>query len=128
MKTSIKLTALFLLASIGLFAAPAAKANIAIVPASKNVITFSSLPSERGVDVKIEKNEAGKAIVMIYDKDGNVLRKDVLSNGKGMEKAYILNQLENGDYTMEVTSNKQVVKKAIHVYEEGQTKMFIILD
>ena len=126
MKTSIKLTALFLLASTGLFAATTVKTNSNVAPSAKNEITFSSLPSERGVDVKVEKNAPGKAIIMIYDKDGNVLRKDVLSAKKGMEKAYILNQLENGDYTIEVTSNKQVVKKDIHVYDEGDTKMFII--
>ena len=126
MKNTIKLTALFLLASTGLFAATTVKTISTVAPAAKDEITFSSLPSERGVDVKVEKNAPGKAIIMIYDKDGNVLRKDVLSAKKGMEKAYILNQLENGDYTIEVTSNKQVVKKDIHVYDEGNTKMFII--
>jgi hypothetical protein len=126
MKNTIKLTALFLLASTGLFAATTVKTIAAAAPSAKDEITFSSLPSERGVDVKVEKNAPGKAIIMIYDKDGNVLRKDVLSAKKGMEKAYILNQLENGDYTIEVTSNKQVVKKDIHVYDEGDTKMFII--
>ena len=126
MKNTIKLTALFLLASTGLFAATTVKTSGTVAPSTKDVITFSSLPSERGVDVKVEKNAPGKAIIMIYDKDGNVLRKDVLSANKGTEKAYILTQLENGDYTIEVTSNKQVVKKDIHVYDEGDTKMFII--
>ena len=126
MKNTIKLTALFLLASTGLFAATTVKTSGTVAPSTKDVITFSSLPSERGVDVKVEKNAPGKAIIMIYDKDGNVLRKDVLSANKGTEKAYILTQLENGDYTIEVTSNKQVVKKDIHIYDEGDTKMFII--
>lgn len=126
MKNSFKLTALFLLASTGLFAATTTKATAAVFPSTKDVITFSSLPSQKGIDVKVEKSEPGKAIVIIYDKDGNVLRKDILSNSKGLEKGYILNQLENGDYTIEVTSNKQVVKKAIHVYDEDQTKMFIV--
>jgi len=126
MKNTIKLTALLLLASAGVFAA--ATASAAVVPSSTDVITFSSLPADKGVDVKLEKSESAKAIVMIYDKDGNVLRKDALSAAKGFEKGYILNKLENGDYTMEVTSNNKVVKKAIHVYEEGQNKMFIIQD
>jgi hypothetical protein len=125
MKNSIKLAALFLVASTGLFAATSAKAAT-VVPSTKDVITVSSLPSEDGVAVKVEKDEPGKAFVIIYDKDGNVLRKDVLSNDKGFEKGYILSQLENGDYTIEITSDKQVVKKDIHVYDEDQTKMFII--
>jgi hypothetical protein len=125
MKNTIKLTALFLLASTGLFAATTVT-KAAAAPSPKDAITVSALRSAMGVDVKLSNSEAGKAIVMIYDKDGNVLRKDVLSNTKGLEKAYILSQLDNGDYTMEVTANKQVVKKAIHVYDEDQTKTFII--
>jgi len=52
------------------------------------------------------------------------LRKDVLAGNRS--KGYILTTLENGDYTMEVTSNKQIVKKNIHVYDEGKTKTFIV--
>lgn len=120
MKNTIKITALALLISTGLFAATSAKAN-GTAPASANVITVSA----KGVIVKVDNSDA-KAIVMIYDKDGNVIRKDILSSNKGLEKGYILNQLDYGDYTMEVTSNKQVVKKAIHVYDEGKTKTFIV--
>ncbi|MEO6978635.1 MAG: hypothetical protein ABI113_09665, partial [Mucilaginibacter sp.] len=60
----------------------------------------------------------------IYDQDKNVLRKDVLTaNGS---KGYVLSSLENGNYTMEVTTAGQVVKKNIHVYNEDQTKTFIV--
>ncbi|HEY4323746.1 MAG TPA: hypothetical protein VGN20_07160 [Mucilaginibacter sp.] len=124
MKNSIKLTALFLLASTGVFVATSAKA--AVVPSKADVITFSSLPSERGIAVKVEKTAPGKAIVAIYDQDGNVLRKDIVKSDKAFDKAYILNQLENGDYTIEVTSHGQVVTKDIHVYDENGTKMFIV--
>ena len=123
MKNSIKLTALLLLASAGVFAATPSVAKATLVPPAA-AVTFSSMPSQRGVEVKL--NESSKAIVMITDQDGNVLRKDVLSNNKGLEKGYVLTKLDNGDYTIEVTANGQTVKKAIHVYDEGQTKMFII--
>ncbi|MDB4901101.1 MAG: hypothetical protein JWQ63_382 [Mucilaginibacter sp.] len=123
MKTSIKLTALFLLASTSIFAATPPKT---VVPAKADVITFSSLRSDRGINVKVEKNAPGKAVVAIYDQDRNMIRKDVLASNKSLEKAYILNKLDNGDYTIEVTSNKQVVKKDIHVYDEGENKMFIV--
>jgi len=123
MKNSIKLTALFLLASTGLFAATSVKA---VVPARADIITFSSLPSERGIDVKVEKTAPGKAIIVIYDQDGNALRKDVVKSDKAFSKAYILNQLENGDYYIEVTSHNKVVVKDIHIYDENGTKMFIV--
>jgi len=124
MKTTIKVAALLLIASAGIFAATPSKA--AVVPAS-DVITFSELPADRGIDVKIDPSVQGKSIVMIYDADGNVLRKDVLTKSNGLEKAYILNQLEDGDYTIAVTSNGETVKKAIHVYEEVSAKQFIVL-
>ena len=126
MKTSIKLTALLLLASTGIFAATPSNTK---APAAKpeSYITFSSMPSKMGIAVKVARSDAGKAIVMFYDQDHNVILKDVLPASGTMEKGYILSKLENGDYTMEVTLNKQVVKKAIHVYDEDQTKTFIIL-
>jgi len=117
MKNSIKLTALFLLASAGLFAAVPAKTVKADAPS----VTISTLASNKGIAVKAAE---AKSIVMIYDQDKNVLRKDVLAaNGS---KGYVLSGLENGDYTMEVTSNKQTVKKNIHVYNEDKTKTFIV--
>ncbi|HMG84072.1 MAG TPA: hypothetical protein VK559_13615 [Ferruginibacter sp.] len=117
MKNSIKLTALFLLASAGLFAAVPAKTVKADVPS----VTISTLASNKGIAVKATD---AKSIVMIYDQDKNVLRKDVLAaNGS---KGYVLSSLENGDYTMEVTTAGKVVKKDIHVYTEDKTKTFIV--
>ena len=117
MKNSIKLTALFLLATTGLFAAVQAKALKADVPS----VTISTLALHKGIAVKAA---GAKSIVMIYDQDKNVLRKDVLA--RNTSKGYVLNALENGDYTMEITSNKKTVKKNIHVYNEGKTKTFIV--
>lgn len=117
MKASIKLTALFLLATTSLFAAVPAKA----LKTDATAVTFSTLAANKGIAVKAAD---AKSIVMIYDQYKNVLRKDVLAGNTA--RGYILNTLENGDYTLEVTSNKQTVKKNIHVYNEGQTKTFII--
>lgn len=64
--------------------------------------------------------------MIIYDKEKNVLLKDVTSNNKTTEKGYLLNQLDNGDYLMEVISNGQVVKKDIHVYDDNQTKEYFV--
>jgi hypothetical protein len=125
MKNSIKLTALLVLASVSVFAASPAKTKASSIP-SKGVITFSSLPSNKGVDIKVETATAAKAVVIIYDDSKNVIYKDVLPAYKTIERAYILNQLDNGDYTIEVTSSHQTVTKDVHVYDEDGAKEFII--
>jgi len=48
--------------------------------------------------------------------------KQVLAAGRDVEKDYILNKLDNGDYTIEVTSNKKVMEKNIRV-NDGQCSM-----
>jgi hypothetical protein len=127
MKNSIKLTALFLLAGVSVFAATPSFAKAAVAPAI-DAITFSTLPSQMGIDVKMDKSLAEKAIVTIADQAGNVIRKDALTSGKGLEKAYVLNQLENGDYTIKVASNSETVTKHIHVYDEDGAKQFIVAE
>jgi hypothetical protein len=126
MKNSIKLTALFLLLSTGLFAAAPSKTIGRKAVSMKGMISFSTIPSKRGVEVKINRDAPGKAIVMIYNYENDLVWKDVLKKNKGMEKAYILNQLDNGNYTVEVTLNKQVVKKTAHVYYKGDSKLVTI--
>jgi hypothetical protein len=72
--------------------------------------------------VKVEKNTPGKVVVIISDEYGNVMLKQVLSTGKELEKDYILNRLDNGDYTINVTSDKKVIEKNIRVFD-GQCRI-----
>ncbi len=118
MKKSIKLCAILSLVSVFIAGIGGAqpKAINSITP-PKNVVIFSSLQSNGGVGVKIEKNTPGKAVVIISDEYGNVLFKQVLSTGKEIEKDYILNKLDNGNYTIAVTSNKKVMEKNIRVHD-----------
>jgi len=125
MKRSINLFLVLLLVSTGLFAGAPANTTARTYAQKTDNITFSTLPSRRGIEVRFKKGIAGKAIVIIYDSDKNMLRKDILSNPK-LGKGYILTDLDNGDYTVEVTVNKLILKKDIHVYMEGQVKTFII--
>ncbi len=118
MKKSIKLIAILLFVSICTVVMPGVQAKtINSIPPAKNVINISSLPSNVGVGVNIEKNTAGKAVIMIFDEYGNVLLKQVLPTGKGVEKDYILNKLDNGEYTIHVTSNKKEMEKDIRVFD-----------
>jgi hypothetical protein len=124
MKNSIKLSALLLLAGTGIFAAGAtAKPTNPIAPSIKGMVTFSPVPSRRGVEIKVKENAPGKAFVIIYNYENDMVWKDVLSQKKGMDKSFILNQLDNGNYTIEVTLNKQVVRKIAHVYYKGDSKL-----
>lgn len=128
MKNSLKLTALALFLSTGIFAAvPAKSTSPASAAPTKDIVTFTSLASLRGLEIKVEKNSPGKSMVLIYDQDGNVIFKDALQGQKAKEKGYVLDQLEDGDYTIEVVSDKQSVKKEIHVYDDNNTRTFFML-
>jgi len=52
--------------------------------------------------------------------------KDILPSKTDVSKGYVLTGLEDGEYTMEITTDKQVVKKSIHVYQDGDQKSFYI--
>jgi hypothetical protein len=121
MKRSVKLAVLFVLVNTGLFAAIPAK-PISLDPPSKDMITFHPLPSQAGVDVQVEKKTPGKVVVIIFDEYANVYLKEILSAEEYMKRDYILTKLGNGDYTIEVTSNKKVMKKDFRVYD-GQCYM-----
>ncbi|TWI99396.1 hypothetical protein JN11_02713 [Mucilaginibacter frigoritolerans] len=125
MKTSIKLTFLLVLASASVFAANLPKT---VVPPSKATITLSSLPSLKGLEVKVDGNTASKAVVIVYDADKNVVYKDVMPALKSMEKGYILTHLQDGQYSLEVIAKNQNIKKDILVYHEGYSKTFMVME
>ena len=114
MKKSIKITVLFLLVGTGLFAEIPAK-NVDQDAPLKEAVFFSLLPSAHGVDVKV-KNTHKKAVVNIYDKLGNLLLTNVLSTDGVLEKAYLMDELDDGDYVIAVASDKQEVRKTIRVF------------
>ena len=126
MKKSTKVFMVLLLLSASFFAAVPANATGYNNQPKNGTIMFSTLPSKNGIAVTFKKGTTGKAIVIIYDSGKNVLRKDILSDAKSLEKGYILTSLDDGDYTVEVTLGKVVVKRSIHVYMEGQVKTFLI--
>jgi hypothetical protein len=123
MKKSIALAALLLVIGTSVFAAAPAKST----GSSQDEISFVPLKSDAGFGVQIEKETAGKSIVIISDNDGNVIFKDLLSKGASGTKGYIISSLEYGDYTVEVVSNKQTVKKQLHVYDDGTAKSFFFM-
>ena len=125
MKTIIKTSALFFgiaLLSTGAFAADKAD-KTKEVKEKQNIVVFNSLTEERGVQVIVHKAEAANTGVKIYDAKGNVMLSDVLSKKDAVsQKGYDLTQLEDGDYTFQVTVNNEVTKKQVHVYDAGNNQ------
>jgi len=126
MKKSIKLTALALLLSTGLFAATPKKAMHNMPMSGGDHIVFYTLPSQAGIDLRIKKAEPGNSIVVIRDGEGRMLWKDVMKNND-IRRGYNLSQLDEGDYTIELMHNQQVFKRIIHIYDEGSVRSFIVV-
>jgi hypothetical protein len=121
MKKSIALTALIAVVGTSVFAATApAKSS----DKSADEIAFVQSKKDNAFGVKIQKETAGKAVIIVYDDASNVIFKDVLSKGESGQKRYLISSLEDGDYTVEVVSKGQTVKKHMHVYEEGNAKSY----
>lgn len=124
MKKIITLTALIVGLGTSVFAATPAKSKAA---AAHSEITFASLASQNGFTVKVSSAEAAKSYIAIYDSNKDVVFKHLLSKETYGEKDYNVAGLEVGDYTVVVTSNQDVVKKQLHIYDEDGRKAFIFL-
>ncbi len=127
MKTAIKTSALFLglaLLSTGVFAA--AKNNEGPAATGQNIVLFTSLPNDLGVQVIVHKVPASVAIVKIYDANGKLIMTDQLSKKDAVSrKGYDLGELDNGDYTFQVSANNEVTKRVVHIYnDEKDQKAF----
>ena len=120
MKKSIALTALLAVLATSIFAATPAKSG----GSNTDEISFVQMKKDNAFGVKIDKETAGKAVVIVYDDASNVIFKDVLSKGESGEKSYLITSLETGDYTVEVVSKGQTAKKHMHVYEDGDAKSY----
>jgi hypothetical protein len=120
MKKSIALAALLAVLGTSVFAATSVKSG----DSTTDEISFVQMKKDNAFGVKIDKESAGKAVVIVYDDAQNVIFKNVLSKGESGEKSYLITSLESGDYTVEVVSKGQTVKKHMHVYEDGEAKSY----
>lgn len=124
MKKTLKLTALALLLSAGAFAA-APKTAHNMMNGKQDNIVFYTLPSQRGIDLRIKKTEPGTTVVTIYDNEGHLLQWDKM-NKTNIRRGYNFSQLDEGDYTIVISSKNQVFKRKIHIYQEGPVRSFIV--
>ena len=96
MKKKLSLSALLIFAAAGLCAAVPVKPVKGNDPTIKSMIKFAQLPTKRGIEIKLAPDAPGKAVVLIYNWNNDVVWKDALSPKKGMDRAFILSMLDNG--------------------------------
>lgn len=121
MKKSITLAALLLVIGTSVFAASPAKSRSNDL---QDEVYFAPLKNDNGFAVEINKETAGKSLVIVYDNDHNVIFKDLLSKQASAQKGYLISSLDYGDYTVEIVSGGQSVKKTMHVYDDGKAKSY----
>ena len=115
---------LALLLSSGLVAA-APKTIDKTATGKQDKIVFYTLPSQRGIDLRVKKAEPGTTVVTIYDDEGHVIQKDVM-NKTDIRRGYNFSQLDEGDYSIVIWSKNQVFKRKIHIYQEGPVRSFLV--
>ncbi|MFI5159903.1 MAG: hypothetical protein ACHQHN_01435 [Sphingobacteriales bacterium] len=122
MKKTIAIAALILGIGTSVFAAAPAKSN---APKAGETVSFTTLKNDKGFGVSVE---AGKSMVIISDNSGNVIFKDLLSKGGAAAKGYVITDLQDGDYTVQVKAGKDVVTKQMHVYNDGDNKSYFFAE
>jgi uncharacterized protein (DUF2141 family) len=126
MRKSITLAALLLFLGIAASSTVSAKTKSHHIK-SREQVSLIPLRAKKGFAVMVNKQEPGKSVVIVYDKDKNVVFKDLLTNGTKAEKKYIFSNLDAGDYTIEVYSRERDVKTPFFVYNSGQKKIVRLL-
>ncbi|MEO3405359.1 hypothetical protein AAFN85_15725 [Mucilaginibacter sp. CAU 1740] len=128
MKTSIKLSALFFLLSAGVFATNAAQAkdNTDLTPKAKQTVSYDLLDHDRGLKLTLAKSESGRTYVRFYNKDNQLIMKDVVNTKTDVSKGYVFSELDLGEYKLEITTDGKVTNETVRIYQDGDNKLFYI--
>lgn len=126
MKSSIISSALCLLLGVGLCSTVNAKPKHHDMKAREEV-SLIPLHHNRGFAVMVDKQEPGKSMVIVYDGYGNAVYKDMLTNDKRAEKKYLLSNLDDGAYSVEVYSKNHDVKTNFYIYNNGRKRVVDIM-
>lgn len=128
MKTSLKLTAMALLFSAGALAAtPKPKHHNVKMNMDKTMVSIIPLKHDRGFAARVDKMDPGKSVMMISDENGDVIFKNCITKNKTGETKYLLRNLEDGKYTLEVyTKGGSDVKTNFYIYYNTTTKHRVV--
>lgn len=130
MKKLIKLSALSLLMGIGVCSVASAnpKHHKTNTNMDKQVVSLIPLKANRGFAVRVDKLMPSKTTVIVYDDVSDVaLFKDHLTEGTHAEKKYLLSQLDDGRYTVEVYSKGHDTKTQFYIYTRGNKRIIDIM-
>lgn len=118
-----------LLLSAGAFAAtpkPHHHKNMNTVM-DKQVVSIIPLKNDRGFAARVDKMDDGNSIVIVYNSEGDAIFKDRLTKTKLGEKKYLLRDLDNGKYTVEVYNrNGRDVKTNFYIYYNTRTDRRVV--
>jgi hypothetical protein len=127
MKSSIKLGALGLLMSLGAITVSAKpRHHKKDMPMDKQVVSIIPLKNDRGFAVRVDKTLPGKSMVMIYNENNDNIFNDRLTKGTTGEKKYLLRELDNGKYTVEVYSKGHDIKTDFYIYHNTVSKKRVV--
>jgi hypothetical protein len=75
----------------------------------------------------VDKAMPGKSVVIINDDSGNTVFKDCLTKGTLAEKKYLLRELNNGKYTVEIYAKGHDIKTNFYIYNNGDRRVVDIM-
>lgn len=126
MKTFIKLSAALLLSAASVFTA-AAKPRHHMNNMTYNQVSIIPLKHNRGFAIHVDKAMPGKSVVIINDDSGNTVFKDCLTKGTLAEKKYLLRELNNGKYTVEIYAKGHDIRTNFYIYNNGDRRVVDIM-
>ena len=125
MKTFLKLSAVLLLSAASVLSAAAKPRHH--MSMTHNQVSIIPLKHNRGFAVHVDKGMPGKTLVIINDDAGNTVFKDCLTRGTLAEKKYLLHELNNGKYTVEIFAKGHDIKTNFYIYNNGDRRVVDII-
>jgi hypothetical protein len=126
MKTFAKLSAVLLLSAASIFSA-SAKPRRHMNDMNHNQVSIIPLKNNRGFAIHVDKAMPGKSMVIINDDAGNTIFKDCLTRETLAEKKYLLRELSNGKYTVEIYAKGHDIKTNFYIYNNGGRRVVDII-
>jgi hypothetical protein len=96
------------------------------MPMNKQQVSIIPLKNDRGFAIRVDKMLPGNSMVMIYNQDNDEIFNDRLTKGTIGEKKYLLRELDNGKYTVEVYSKGHDIKTDFYIYHNTVSKKRVV--